>query len=385
VKLYSLIKGEERYATPLTRGLTDGITYLPPRCSGRQYPRLYLCYLKYLVLHPLKTANLIRLYQNELEGGPCSFVDHRSVENIFHPLHGFHFAGLLKKQPIAHVHAYCTHIPTNLALVAAHLLDLGFSFTAYVDFDFPYPFKMLDRKLELCDFAVVHTLFCKERLVGYTSERYRDKIHLVRIILDLEKFTPRPPSGSGRMRLLCVGGLVPKKGHRHLLRACRILKDEGREFELLIVGDGPLRDRLRGLVSELGLEDRVTFRGGLAIDEVMDCYTPDATLVQPSVYAPDGERDGMPTVVAEAMAMGTPVISTYVSGIPEVIQDGHNGLLVLPENPRALADAAVRMHEDAGLRARCIENGRKTAREVFDSARWIPGLERLLRGSLGGA
>ncbi|MCC6451210.1 MAG: glycosyltransferase [Candidatus Aureabacteria bacterium] len=220
--------------------------------------------------------------------------------------------------------------------------------------------------------------------MGYTSERYRDKIHLVRIILDLEKFTPRPPSGSGRMRLLCVGGLVPKKGHRHLLRACRILKDEGREFELLIVGDGPLRDRLRGLVSELGLEDRVTFRGGLAIDEVMDCYTPDATLVQPSVYAPDGERDGMPTVVAEAMAMGTPVISTYVSGIPEVIQDGHNGLLVLPENPRALADAAVRMHEDAGLRARCIENGRKTAREVFDSARWIPGLERLLRGSLGG-
>ncbi len=375
-------RGEERYATPLTKSITGGISYMPPRDSGSSDARYYLCYLGWLLRHPVRVANVARLFEPELGGHPFRIADRRAAREWLHPFHGFYAARLLEWRRVGHIHAYCTHLSATYALVASHLLDTGFSFTAYVDFDFGYRFKMLEPKLDLCDFAVVHTLFCKERLVGYTSERYRDKIHLVRISLDLERFAPRPPSGSKRARLLCVGGLVPKKGHRHLLRACRILKDEELDFELLVIGDGPLRARLEGLARELGLDHRVRFLGGLPNDEVMAYFTPDAILVQPSVYAPDGERDGMPTVIAEAMAMGTLVVSTHMSGIPEAVRDGENGLLVPPEDAAALAGAIEMLASDPELRRRLGAEAARTVREMYDSSRWVPVLEGLLRASL---
>jgi len=377
-------RGEERYASPLTKSITGGITYMPPRDSGSNDARYYLCYLGWLLRHPVRVANVARLFEPELGGHPFRIADRRAAREWLHPFHGFYAARLLERRRVGHIHAYCTHLSATYALVASQLLDVGFSFHAYVDFDFPYRFKMLDRKLALCDFAAVHTAFCRERLLGYTSEQYREKIRLIRFGLDLGRLKPRPASGSPRPRLLCVGGLVPKKGHRHLLRACAMLKERGVDFELLVIGEGPFGARLRELCAALGLGDRVAFLGGLSGDEVMARYTPDAILVQPSVYAPDGERDGFPTVISEAMAVGTPVVSTYVSGIPEVIRNGENGLLVSPEDPEALAEAIGRLLADPALRARLAAAGMATAREVFDSSRWVPQLERLLAESLGG-
>ena len=381
--LVALERGDDAYATSLTRGLAGGIAFMPSLDSGAGFAAYYLAYLKYLVLHPLKVANLIRLYQQEGEGGWWMFCNPRSAPDRIHPVHGFFLAHLLEGQGISHIHAYCSNIATNFTIVAAHMLGASFSFNAYVDFDFQYGFKMLDAKLALCDFATVHTHFCKERLLGYTSEKYRDRIHMIRFGLDLDRVKPLPASGSKRPRLLIVGGLVPKKGHRHLLRACGMLKEQWLDFELLIIGDGPLRGRLRELVADLGLDDRVVFVGGLSNDEVMGYFTPDAVLVHPSVYAPDGERDGFPTVISEAMAMGVPVVSTYVSGIPEVIRDRENGLLATPEDPGALAKAIRELLSDRGLRARIAAAGSVTAGEIFDSSRWIPEIRRLLEASLG--
>lgn len=381
-KLFAIKRGDDAYLTPLTKYLTDGITYLPSQESGSRYPLFYLAYLKYLIFHPVKVANLFRLYVDGAWWRALRIIDHRSVLDVFHPIFGFYFAHRLEKEGIGHIHAYCTSTATTQALVAAHMLDLGFSFNSYVDFDFRFNYKMLDEKLELCDFDVVHTHFCKERLLGYTSEKYREKIHVIRFGLNLDEFKPRKASGSKKLRLICIGGLVPKKGHRHLIKACEILRERGIDFELLIIGDGSLLKSLKSLVAYLKLEDRIIFTGGLPNDEVIPFFTPDAILVQPSVYAPDGERDGMPTVIVEAMAMGTPVISTYVSGIPEVVKNQHNGLLVLPEDYNVLADAIVELSSDDYLRRRVAEKGKQTARELFDSAKWIPKIESLLRSSL---
>jgi len=126
----------------------------------------------------------------------------------------------------------------------------------------------------------------------------------------------------------------------------------------------------------------VRFLGGLPNDEVMAYFTPDAILVQPSVYAPDGERDGMPTVIAEAMAMGTLVVSTHMSGIPEAVRDGENGLLVPPEDAAALAGAIEMLASDPELRRRLGAEAARTVREMYDSSRWVPVLEGLLRASL---
>jgi glycosyltransferase involved in cell wall biosynthesis len=382
--LVACVRGDDEYWTPLTCSLAEGMSFMPSPGDGSQFARYYLCYLKQLLLHPLRVANIIRLYEPELGGRPMRFVDHRSVLDLQHPIHGFYLARLLEGKRVGHIHAYCTHFPTTFTLVAAHMLDISFSINSYVDFDFFTRFKMLEEKLRLCDFDVVHTHFCKERLLGYTSEAYRDKIHVIRFGLDLRRFIPRGPSGSTRLRLLCIGNLVPKKGHRILIKACEIVKREGFDVELLIIGAGPLRGRLEDLASFLGLSDRIRFTGGIPSDRVIDFLTPDAILVVPSVYAPDGERDGMPTVISEAMAMATPIVSTYVSGIPEVITDHHNGLLVQSEDYRALAGAIIELASDEGLRKRLVENGRTTAREFFDESRLVPQVADLLRRSLAG-
>ena len=381
-KLFSIKRGDDRYFTPLTRYLTDGITYLPPLESGSRFPLFYLAYMKYLILHPVKVANLFRLYVDGAWWRALRIIDHRSVLDVFHPIYGFYFAHCLEKEGIGHIHAYCTNTATNQTLVAAHMLDVGFSINSYVDFDFRFNYKMLDEKLELCDFDVVHTHFCKERLLGYTSEKFRDKIHVIRFGLDLDRFKPRESSGSKKLRLICIGGLVPKKGHRHLIKACEILMERGIDFELLIIGDGSLLKSLKSLVAYLKMEDRIIFTGGFPNDEVIPFFTPDAILILPSVYAPDGERDGMPTVITEAMVMGTSVVSTYVSGIPEVVKNRYNGMLVIPEDSVGLADAIMELSSDDELRRRIVENGKRTVRELFDSSKWILKIEALLRDSL---
>jgi glycosyltransferase involved in cell wall biosynthesis len=303
---------------------------------------------------------------------------------MVHPVYGFYLAHLIEKQSVGHIHAYCTTKTSNFALVAAHMLDIGFSINSYVDFDFPAPYKLLDEKLELCDFDVVHTMFCKERLLSYTSEKYRSKIHVIRFGLTLDEFIPREKSDSMKLRLLCIGNLVPKKGHRFLIKACEVLRDKGVDFELLIVGAGVMRPQLEELVAFLNLQDRIRFVGGVPNDKVADFLTPDAILVVPSIYAIDGERDGMPTIISEAMVMGTPVISTYVSGIPEVIKNGVNGLLVPPEDSNSLADAIVKLAGDTKLREDLIKNGRETVKELFDHRKWIPEIVKLLHQSLAG-
>lgn len=382
--IFAIDRGDDNYATPLTRYLTENITYLPALDNGSNFPLYYLSYLKYLILHPVRVANLMRLYEEELGGKFYLFVNHKSVLSRLHPIHGFYLAHLLEKEPVGHIHAYCTNMATNFTLVVAHLLDLSFSINSYADFDFTFPFKMLDKKLQLCDFDAVHTEFCRERLLGYTSEKYRDKIHLVRFGLKLDRYTPLEPSGSKMLRLVMIGGLVPKKGHRHLIKACEILKARGMDFELRIIGDGPLRKRLRELVSFLKLDDCITFVGAVPNDKLINYYTPDAILVLPSVYAPDGERDGVPTVITVALAMEMPVISTFVSGIPEVVRDRYNGLLVSPEDPHALADAIVELSSDDALRRQLVENGKRVVRERFDASIWLPKIEGLLRASLAG-
>ena len=383
-KLVAIQRGQAIYSTPVTDYLMEGFSCMPDTESGRYYTLYYLHYLKYLIRHPVKVANLIRLYEKELGGKWHRFIDHRSILYPCHPLHGFYLASLLSNEGIAHIHAYCSNVSTNYMLVAAHMLDLSFSFTGYADFDFGYIYKMLAEKLELSDFAVVHTNFCKERLLGYTSEKYRDKIHVIRFGLDLGEFTPRGSSGSKNLRLLSIGGLAPKKGYRYLIKACEILRDKGINFELLIIGSGPLSNSLKELTSFLKLEEYITFLGAIPNEELMKFYTTDAILVQPSVYAVDGERDGVPTVISEAMAMGMAVISTYVSGIPEAVKNRQNGLLVLPEDHRALADAIMELHSDEALWKLIVENGRKTAMELFDSSHWIPKIKKLLRASLAG-
>jgi glycosyltransferase involved in cell wall biosynthesis len=163
-----------------------------------------------------------------------------------------------------------------------------------------------------------------------------------------------------------VGRLVDKKGFPDLLTACALLAAGGRDFTCQIAGAGPLAGDLAARIATAGLDDRVELLGPHSQDEVRRMVGGAAVLAAPCRVADDGDRDGLPTVLLEAMALGTPCVSTPVTGIPEAVQDGRTGLLVPERDPTALAGALDRLLADAALRSRLARAARELVERRFD-------------------
>ena len=167
------------------------------------------------------------------------------------------------------------------------------------------------------------------------------------------------------VRLLSVGRLVEKKGQRHQLDACRELARRGRAFRLRIIGEGPLRPALEAQIAAAGLADRVELAGERTPAEVAAAYAWADVFWHTGIVDSQGDRDGLPNVIPEAMAHGLPVISSAVGGAAEAVHDGTTGLLADPADAGALADAVERLADDAELRTRLAANGRAWVEENF--------------------
>jgi glycosyltransferase involved in cell wall biosynthesis len=164
-----------------------------------------------------------------------------------------------------------------------------------------------------------------------------------------------------------VGQLKEKKGFQYLLQACMILKSKDYMFNCQIIGEGNLRQELERQIHELSLENLVTLRGALPHESVIQEYQHSTLFVLPCITGSDGDRDGIPNVILEAMAMQLPVISTHHSGIPEVIKSGVNGLLVPPADVQSLADAIAQLLDNPSLRTQLGRRGRQTVTEQFNA------------------
>jgi glycosyltransferase involved in cell wall biosynthesis len=188
-----------------------------------------------------------------------------------------------------------------------------------------------------------------------------ERIHVCYHGLDLREF-PFHPGGRPAARLLAVGRLAPDKGFANLLRAARLLVDRGHEVEVQVVGDGPERGALQQLAGALGIAERVHFRGWVRFDEVRRAMSEATLLVHPS----DRLGDGLPNVLREAMALGTPVIASRIAGIPEALDDGRCGVLVPPGDVPALVDAIALLLSDPGLRQGLARRARQWTELNFD-------------------
>ena len=167
-------------------------------------------------------------------------------------------------------------------------------------------------------------------------------------------------------RLLALGRFVEKKGFTYLIEACAEIRERLPGARCEIIGVGVLEDELRAQIDRLGLGDSVILPGPQPQGEVRAKLRQASVLAAPCVLASDGDRDGLPTVLLEAMAMGTPVVSTDVTGIPEVLEDGLTGLAVPQRDSSALAAACLRLLEDAGLRKNLSVNARQLIEDRFD-------------------
>lgn len=262
-------------------------------------------------------------------------------------------ADLLRREPVSHLHAHFATAPTLLAMFASELTGIPYTFTAHAkDIYVDTQPKLLRKEIERASAVVTVSEYNRHYLKNRISPDSNGKIHCIYNGLDLSDFNFRWPraADSGRPVILFVARLIPKKGLEDLIRAAAILKGRGRSFEVVIIGSGPLRNAMEVLTAQLGLEDYVAFRGAQPQESVSAAYRRASIFALPCVVTGEGDRDGIPTAVLEAMASGVPVVSTPVSGIPELIDSSRDGVLVPPNDPSKLADALDSLIADPQLR-----------------------------------
>jgi glycosyltransferase involved in cell wall biosynthesis len=215
----------------------------------------------------------------------------------------------------------------------------------------------------------------------------RSKTYLIFRGVDLQKYQPRPHNHTtereNRFTVLCVAALEQKKGHSFLLKALHNLKTQGRDISCILAGDGPLRNRLLQQINDLKINDIVTMVGQQTQQEVLDLVQKSDCYVLPSIITPTKRMEGIPNVLMEAMACELPVVSTSISGIPELIESGTSGLLVPPENVEALAGAIAYIQDNPDVANRFGKAGRIKVAKDFDTVKNVEKLWQLIINASG--
>jgi glycosyltransferase involved in cell wall biosynthesis len=269
----------------------------------------------------------------------------------------------MRREGITHLHNHFGNAAGTVAAIAAASGLVKYSISLHgPDVFYNVDAELLREKLEWADFVRCISWYSKSQACLLTSPEQWGKFSIVRCGVDVGRYAARPEPGNAVPRVLCVGRLVPAKGQRMLLDASERLMAAGVNHELVFAGTGPDEERLRDHAARAGM-NHARFLGGLDSGAVLEEYRRADVFVLPSF------AEGVPVVLMEAMACGVPVISTRITGIPELIEDGTDGLLVPAGDSDALASALARLLADADLRARLGHAGRLKVSEHYDLGR----------------
>ena len=299
-----------------------------------------------------------------------------------HFLQGGHLAWhCLIGRPVQHLHAHFAHTPTSVTLFASELTGIPFSFTGHAKDIYTSEPEQIRRKIRLARFAVTCTQYNARYLNSLANGA--TPVHTVYHGIDLDLFSFGPsPVPSPPYRILSVGRPVPKKGYDDLLRALAILRKDGLDFQFEHIGSGDYEETMKRLTGELGLTGRVRMLGTLPHHEVIEHYRRAHCFALACKVADDGDRDGIPNVLVESMAVGLPVVSTRVSAIPELVEEGVTGTLVDPEQPEAMAAAIREVLEHPERSRSLLANARAKVEQEFDNQRNTRKLSELFRQTL---
>jgi glycosyltransferase involved in cell wall biosynthesis len=239
-----------------------------------------------------------------------------------------------RRDAVQHLHA---HFGTNsavIAMLATQFCEIPYSFTAHGPEEFVmWPNPGLREAIRRCAFVVGISSYACSQLYWYSEHECWHKVHVVHCGLESSVFAGGNNPPAAERRLACVGRLSPQKGHLLLVEATRLLAAQGEDFELVLVGDGPLRPEIEKMIRCYKLQARVRITGWVDDRNVRQEILAARALVQPSF------AEGLPVVIMEAMALGRPIISTFVAGIPELVRAGESGWLVAAGDVEALAGA----------------------------------------------
>ncbi len=327
--------------------------------------------------HQSRSSLLIMLMHRFLKA-PRSFLRTTLLTLAYHDprsafsylCYGAFVAEQIEQQGIAHLHAHFAIGATSVAQIVHQLTDIPYSFMTHAYDIFLSRKPTLAYKMGMAHFVATCSIYNQHYLQQLATPSVAERIHCLYVGLNLQLFPPDMPMHTGDVPLIfAVSRLVEKKGLFYLVSACGLLKDQGYHFRCRIVGDGPQRPLLEQTIRNLGLTDFVELPGPATHEQVIEMYQQATIVALPCIIGRDGDRDGIPNALMEAMYMQIPVVSTPVSGIPELISDAKNGLLVPPQNSSALASALARLLDDPSLCRRLGAAGRETIQERFDVAK----------------
>jgi colanic acid/amylovoran biosynthesis glycosyltransferase len=275
-------------------------------------------------------------------------------------------AKMLQERGVDHIHAHFATSAASVARLASLLTGIPFSFTAHakdIFHEYVEP-AALQQKLADAESVVTVSNFNRE----FLHRRFdcpKEKVQRIYNGLPLEQFSFEEPRKRPPL-ILGVGRLVEKKGFNDLITACSILAHQNVDFRCEIIGAGELEPLLRLQIAELQLGSKVRLCGPLPLDEVVGTLRRAAVLAVPCITASTGDRDGLPTVLLESMAVGTPCVASTVTGIPEVVRHETTGLLVSERNPAELALALQPILTDESLSVKLARAARQLIEEEFD-------------------
>ena len=305
------------------------------------------------------------------------------LKSILHFAIACHWAKSLLRLKVSHIHSQWINSCGTVGMYGAWLLNKPFSFTGHAADLFRERCALKD-KISRAEFIVCISSFHRDFYLSEGADL--NKLIIVYCGIDTSLFKPTIRSSgqvSQPIRIISSARLVEKKGLTYLIDACAILQSQNLAFTCTVGGDGPLLNELDLQVNLKGLAKKVFFTGQPLLQEDIPRFMQTGDIFcLPCVRASDGDVDGLPQMLMEAMACGIPVISTNLVGIPDLIQDGRSGLLVEPNNPQKLAEAIARLAADRELRDLLAGEGRDKVLRVFDNAVCLEPLLNKFRQAL---
>ena len=379
IEIYSLRQPREIFSHEHVRQIRAPATYLPEYVLPHWQTLVKSNRALWKLLGPHYTRCLAGAVQRAWE--------RKKLATLRHFLQAGHLAATcLVHSAVTHLHAHFCHTPTSVALFASELTGLPFSFTAHAKDVYISEPEQLVRKIRKARFVVTCT--------GYNAQYLRDlakaaacdtPLHVIYHGIDLSFFTFDPARTPGPpYQILSIGRLVPKKGYDTLLQSLKLLDRAGVDFRFNHIGSGEMQPQVAGMVRDLDLEHRVNLLGTLPHHEVINHYRQAHCFALASRVASNGDRDGVPNVLIEAMATGVPVVATRVSAIPELVEDGATGVLVQPDDPSQMAGAIMDILLHPEHYANHIARARARVEQDFDNHNCVRRLHALFKDALKG-
>jgi len=281
----------------------------------------------------------------------------------FHFVEAVMLAVLLSRSGASRLHVHFANSGATVGMLAANYLGLPWSLTLHGISELDYPAGLLlPEKISHANFVACASYFMQAQAMRVVAPEQWQKFKIVRCGVDCRRLSKiRPKSDESTIpKLICVGRLSPEKGHLGMLRVMQRLRNCGINFSLTLVGDGPTRDVIEDLVDRLGLRNRVFFAGFLTENETLSAIATSDILILPSFM------EGLPVVLIEALALGKPVISSRVAGIPELIEHGKSGMLFTPSNSNELEKVLAELLQNRDVWTQMGQMGRARVETEFD-------------------